>query len=139
MKLDKILVSHINKNNSGKNVYGDAFEALLGSVFLDKGYARTKKFIENKIIGIHLNLDKVINTEKDYKSQVFQWAQKSNRQISFNHSEEFDPNSKLLLFTTILLIDHEIFGEGTGKSKKEAEQQASLKALSKIHKIGFID
>lgn len=139
MNLDKLIVSHVSKSTGGYNIYGDALEALMGSIFLDRGYKRTRKFITRKIIGKHLNLEEIVHTEQDYKSQVFQWAQKLNKEISFNHAEQYDPKSKKSIFTTILLIDHEIFGEGNGKSKKSAEQEASLNALKKIRKIGFID
>ncbi len=139
MGIDKLLLTHINKKNGGKNLYGNALEALIGSIFLDKGYTQTKSFITNKLIGPHLNLTEVINTDRDYKSQVFQWVQKLNKQISFNHSEEYDPKNKKSLFTTTLLIDYEVFGNGSGQSKKEAEQEASFKALAKIRKVGYID
>lgn len=139
MGLDKILVSHINKKNGGRNLYGDALEALIGSVFLDKGYIRTKHFITKELIDKHLDLEELVNTDKDFKSQVFQWVQKVNKQISFTHSEEYNAKSKKSFFSSTLLIDHEVFGEGNGSSKKEAEQEASYQALSKIRKIGFID
>lgn len=139
MSLDRLLVSHVSKTTGGKNIYGDALEALLGSIFLDKGYKRTKRFIVRNIISKHLDLEEIVHNEQDYKSQVFQWAQKLNKEISFNHTERFDEKSKKPVFSTTLLIDHEIFGEGNGKSKKIAEQEASLKALNKIRKIGFID
>lgn len=139
MSLDRLIVSHVSKTTGGKNIYGDALEALLGSIFIDKGYKKTKKFIVRNIISKHLDLDQIVHTEQDYKSQVFQWAQKLNKEISFNHTEQFEESSNKSIFCTTLLIDHEIFGEGNGKSKKIAEQEASLKALYKIRKIGFID
>ncbi|MDT8400651.1 MAG: ribonuclease III [Bacteroidales bacterium] len=131
MKLDSLLISHVNSNS--KNIYGDALEALIGALFIDKGYSDTKKFIIRHILSDHIDLNSVINTETDYKSQVFQWAQKMKRQISFNYNEDYDFNEKKAVFTTVLSIDHEVFGNGTGTSKKEAEQKASLHALGKIN------
>ncbi len=130
--INNLLISHLDKNNPTQNLYGDALEALIGSVFVDRGYSRTKRFIINSIIKNHLDLRKIVTTETDYKSQVFQWAQKLNRQISFNYIEDYDFINKKSLFTTTLKIDHEIFGEGSGTSKKEAEQMASLQAWNKI-------
>lgn len=139
MDINNIVVSHISNNSSSGNIYGDALEALIGALFIDKGYYRTRKFITKNILNHHLDLKRIINTETDYKSLVFQWAQKLQRQISFNCTENYDFNEKKYVFTTVLRIDHEIFGKGSGSSKKEAEQKASLQAVRKINKLGFIN
>jgi len=137
--INQILISHVNKSKQTRHLYGDALEALIGSVFVDKGYSRTKQFVINQILGNHTDLSEVINKENDHKSQVFQWAQKLNKQISFNYVEDYDFNNKKNFFKTTLRIDHEIFGEGSGSSKKEAEQKASFEAWKKIMKTGFIE
>lgn len=138
MGLDTLIISQINNNSPSKNIYGDVLEALIGSVFLDKGYNKTKTFIIRHLFRDFIDFKKVISTETDYKSQVFQWAQKLNRHISFDYKEKYDSNQKISVFTSVLRIDHELFGEGSGLSKKEAEQQASLKAWKKITRLGFI-
>jgi ribonuclease-3 len=137
--INQILISHITKSNQTRHLYGDALEALIGSVFIDKGYSKTKKFVIRQIIGNHTDLKEVLNTENDHKSQVFQWAQKMNKQISFNYVEDYDFNNKKNLFTTSLRVDHELYGEGSGSSKKEAEQEASSEAWKKIIKSGYIE
>jgi len=139
MNINNLIISHINNNSSSRNIYGDALEALIGALFFDKGYSRTRKFIIRHILTDHIDLNRIINTETDYKSQVFHWAQKLQKQISFNYNEDYDFIDKKYVFTTVLRIDNEIFGEGSGSSKKEAEQKASLQAVKKINKIGFID
>ncbi|MEZ4999338.1 MAG: putative dsRNA-binding protein [Bacteroidales bacterium] len=80
-----------------------------------------------------------MDTENDFKSQVYKWAQKLNRQVAFSYRDEFDSASKKISFTADLRIDHELFGEGKGSSKKEAEQEASLLAWKKILRMGFIE
>lgn len=139
MDIDKLLISNTGNRLSSANICGDALEALIGAVFIDKGYRKTRKFIIRHIFKDHTDIKRVINTETDYKSQIFEWAQKLQKQISFNYTEDYDFNEKKYLFTTVLHIDHEIFGEGTGSSKKEAEQKASLRAVKKINKTGFIN
>ena len=136
--IDSLLITHIN-NNKGKKLYGDALEAFIGSVFLDKGYQKTKDFIVKRLIGEHIDLHKIEITENDYKSQVFQWSQKLNKQIDISFVEEFDKANNKTLFTTTLRIDHEIFGHGSATSKREAEQLASFAAWTKIQNIGYID
>lgn len=139
MGINNLLISHINKNNITENLYGDALEALIGSVFVDRGYSRTRRFIIGTIIKNHLDLGKIVTTENDYKSQVFQWVQKLNRKISFNYNEDYDFIEKKSFFSATLRIDYEIFGKGSGTSKKAAEQKASLEAWNRIKRIGFID
>ncbi len=137
--IDTLLISHINKNNKGKKLYGDALEAFIGSIFLDKGYEKTKQFITRQLLSKHLDLGHILITENDYKSQVYQWAQKLNKNIDLSFSENFDKLNKLIMFSASLRIDHEVFGSGTGTSKREAEQIASYMAWTKIRKIGFIE
>jgi ribonuclease-3 len=139
MGINTLLISHINKKVPTRHLYGDALEALIGSVFVDKGYKKTRNFILRHILDNFIDLNAIVNTETDYKSQVFQWAQKLKKQISFNYNEDYNFNDKKSVFTTTLRIDHEIFGEGCGSSKKEAEQKASLEGWDKINRIGFID
>lgn len=137
--IDSLVITHISNNNKGKKLYGDALEAFIGSVFLDKGYQKTKDFIIKRMIGEHIDLHRIEITENDYKSQVFQWAQKINKQIDISFVEEFDKLNNKPLFSTTLRIDHEIFGNGTASSKREAEQLASFAAWTKIQNIGYID
>jgi len=134
-----LLISHINKNHTTRHLYGDALEALIGSVFIDRGYNRTRRFILSKLYSTRLDQNKLLDTDYDYKSQVFQWTQKLNKQISFDYSETAQKRTGNPVYNTILRIDHEIFGEGSGLSKKEAEQNAAYRAWKKIRKIGFID
>lgn len=137
--IDTLLISQTNRKNPGKNLYGDALEALIGSVFIDKGYRRTRKFLLERVFARHLDLDNLLSTERDYKSQVFQWAQKQNRHINFSHAERDEAAINTPHFITTLHIDHELFGEGEGLSKKEAEQEASEQAWKKIRSLGYID
>ncbi|MFP4487911.1 MAG: ribonuclease III [Bacteroidales bacterium] len=138
MGIDKLLISNVGNRLSSTNIFGDALEALIGAVFIDKGYRKTREFIIRNIFNGNTEITSVINTETDYKSQIFEWGQKLQKQISFNYTEDYDFNEKKYLFATVLRIDHEVYGEGTGSSKKEAEQKASLQAVKKINKTGFI-
>lgn len=133
--IDKILVSNINSSNPTKNLYGDALEALIGSVFIDKGYFKTKKLFINKVLNKYLDLDKIINTDTDYKSLVFEWVQKKKTNLSFSYNEDYDFHHKKSVFTTVLYINKEVFGKGQGTSKKEAEQEASNQAWKRIKDI----
>jgi ribonuclease-3 len=135
MGIDKIVVSNISANHSTKNLFGDAFEALLGAVFLDKGFKKTKKLFIKKVLNKYLDLNQIVNTDTDYKSLVFEWVQKNKANLIFTYNEEYDFNLKKSVFTTTLFINKEEFARGQGTSKKEAEQEASSLAWRKIKDI----
>jgi len=132
MGINKILVSNVSSAHPTKNLYGDAFEALIGVVFIDKGFKKTKKLFLKNVLNKYLNLNEIVNTDTDYKSLVFEWVQKHKSNLIFTYNEEYDFNLKKSVFSTILIIDKKEFGEGHGSSKKEAEQEASCQAWKRL-------
>lgn len=129
--LGNLVVSKVSNDNH-KAVYGDALEAFIGAIYLDKGYRRTRKFILERIIDHHINLKKLSQTEIDFKSRIIEWGQKNKKEISFTCREDHAANSKIPVFISHLLIFDKIVGMGTGGSKKEAEQNAARQALQSI-------
>jgi ribonuclease-3 len=132
MGINKILISNVNSNHPTKNLYGDALEALIGSVFLDKGFKKTKKIFIKNILNKYLDLETIISTDTDYKSLVFEWVQKNKSNLIFTYNEEYDFNMKKSVFSTTLIIDRQEFGVGQGSSKKEAEQEAASQAWKRL-------
>jgi len=132
MGINKILISKISSIHLTKNLYGDAFEALIGSVFLDKGFKKTKKVFIKNVLNKYLNLSQIVKTDTDYKSLVFEWVQKHKSNLVFTYNEEYDFNLKKSVFSTTLIIDKQEFGEGHGSSKKEAEQEAARQAWERL-------
>jgi len=135
MGLNKILVSNVNSSHSVKNLYGDALEALIGALFIDKGFRKTKKYFIRKVLNKYLNLEQIVKTDTDYKSLVFEWVQKHKANLIFTYNEEYDFNNRNSVFTTTLFIDRKVYGKGQGVSKKEAEQEASCQAWKSIKDI----
>ena len=135
MAIDKILVSNLSSGHTSKHLYGDAFEALVGAVFLDKGFRKARKFIIRNVLHKYLDIEEIISTDNDYKSLVFEWVQKQKTSLSFVYNEEYDFEKKKSVFTTTLSIDREEYGKGTGESKKEAEQEASRQAWERLKDI----
>lgn len=119
--LKEVIKAKLDKES--KTVYGDALEALIGAVYLDKGYDVSEKFVLEKLISLHINMEEVIQTETDFKSRAIEWAQKEKVQLHFKITEQEDGNNKL--FTAQLLIDSIVKGKGTAISKKRAEQIAA--------------
>jgi ribonuclease-3 len=119
---------HRIRNNS---IYGNALEAIIGAVYLDRGYTFCKEFILDKIVNQHLDLKKLINTESNYKSRVIEWAQKENKEIAFESIEEARADHQKQ-FEVSLFIDQQQISTGKGTSKKRAEQDAALKACQNL-------
>lgn len=132
MGLDDLLVSNVKSESSPGKLYGNALEAFIGALFIDKGFRRTRKIIIKKVLNRYLDIDRVINTDTDYKSLVFEWVQKRKSTLLFTYNEEFNPGKKQQTFTSVLLIDGVEYGTGNGLSKKEAEQDAARSAWIKL-------
>ena len=114
---------------SHKSIGGNTLEALVGAVYLDKGFRAARQFILKKILIPHFDLSAIIENDTNYKSKVIEWAQKHNREIRYEIVETRGGN-QYKEFVTQLLIDNEPISTGSGYSKKKSEQSASEKALS---------
>lgn len=132
MGINKILISNISSVNLTKNLFGDAFEALIGAVFIDKGFKKTKKLFIKNVLNKYLDLNLIVKTDTDYKSMVFEWVQKNKSNLIYTYNEEYDFSTKKSIFTTILIIDKVESGRGQGSSKKEAEQEAASQAWKRL-------
>jgi ribonuclease-3 len=125
--LDKLIEFDGHRNFHRTSMFGDAMEALIGAIYLDKGFAFTKKFIISKLLSNHFDLDEVISNNTNYKSTILSWAQADGRKVEFliveekgkNHSKEFIAQ---------VLIDAQVISSGSGWNKKKAEQDASRRA-----------
>ncbi len=107
------------------NLMGDAFDALIGAIYLDMGYNFTNRLLINKIYAEHLDMDRLQREETDYKSRLIEWAQKEHHKIEFiTNSESHDRNVAPQFSSTIFIGGVEV-GHGFGGSKKEAEQNGA--------------
>jgi len=132
IKLDKFIQTNDNNSSESSHIYGDALEALVGALYLDRGYDKAKEFIIKKLLADHVDLKKVESTNTNYKSQLIEWCQKKRKKISFETNENFQEKTKTISFISIIKIDDKIIGQGEGKTKKEAHQHASAKAIQII-------
>ncbi len=119
--LDEFISAKLTKES--KSIYGDALEALIGAIFLDKGYQYSKQFVEQKLLQNHVDIEEVIQTETDFKSRVIEWCHKEKLSFGFNITEQEDNNEKL--YYAELLIANESKGKGIAFTKKKAEQLAA--------------
>ncbi|MGB3463931.1 MAG: ribonuclease III [Cyclobacteriaceae bacterium] len=121
-------------NLSHKSLYGDSLEALIGAVYLDLGFYRCKAFILNRLIANHYDIDDIVENNTNYKSIVIEWAQKENNEIRFD-IKEIENDSRYKLFKAVIVINGKAEGEGSGLSKKKAEQNAAHKCCEKLKLI----
>ena len=133
MGINKILISNISSVHLTKNLFGDAFEALIGAVFIDKGFKKTKRLFIKNVLNKYLDLNLIVKTDTDYKSMVFEWVQKNKSNLIYTYNEEYDFSTKKSIFSTILIIDKVELGRGQGSSKKEAEQEAANQAWKRLN------
>jgi ribonuclease-3 len=126
--IGEMIISKMSNDNH-KSVYGDALEALIGALYLDKGYDKTKKIVLERIIQSDININRLLKTEIDFKSRIIEWGQKNKKSINFTSFEELDEQSNTPVFISHLFIVDDIIGRGSGFSKKEAEQNAARQAL----------
>ena len=113
------------------SLLGDAFEALVGAVYLDKGYDFTRNFLINHIIKSHIDIQKLEQTETNFKSKLIEWCQRHGKDITFELIENKEGESNKL-FTVQVLIEGEIMGSGKEFNKKTAEKLAAEKACESL-------
>ena len=116
--------------SSRSSMYGDALEAFVGAIYLDKGFRFTRKFIIKKLLA-HYDLEDIIQNNVNFKSLIIEWAQREGKEIRFEVLEE-KGNRHHREFISQLLVEEETFAIGNGFTKKKAEQAAAEKACAQL-------
>lgn len=134
MKLGLNQLIEANNDRFGSkpsSINGDAYEALIGAIYLDKGYKFAQKFILNRIINVHIDMDEVETKEVDFKSKFIEWAQKEKKEFEYETIVDGTtvPDKQFVLN---LLVEGKIVGHAQHLSKKRAEQLASEEACIKL-------
>jgi ribonuclease-3 len=124
VEYDRKSMQNINVRNS---IFGNALEAFIGAVFLDKGFKKSKYFIIEKLLRMHIDVDKLQQTEKNFKGRLIEYTQKSGMNLDFKVGEL--AHGKQKIFKVSAIVNKKIFGEAEHTNKKQAEQQASEKAI----------
>ncbi len=130
--IQELIIAHLEGNCNSKHVYGDTLEALIGSIYLDQGFKKVRRFILRQILQ-YLDLDHLAKLEIDFKSRLIEWAQKFRFDIIYDSHEEDEENTHTPpVFVSRVRLFDEILGSGRGNSKKESEQKASEAALKMV-------
>ncbi|MCD8186821.1 MAG: putative dsRNA-binding protein, partial [Rikenellaceae bacterium] len=132
--LDKHVIVQYSNNHIQKHLYGDALEAMIGAIYLDKGYDFVNRLVINEILGKNLSLDDISQIETDFKSRLIEWCQKHKLKVAFDTMSSAHYNDHTPSFISQIIVADEALGKGKGLSKKEAEQHAAHESMSAIRK-----
>ncbi len=132
--LDRHIQSQGRNLSHNSYIAGNAFEALVGAVYLDRGYECCKRFVEKRILQHLLDIDEVAYKEVNFKSKLLEWSQKHKLTVNFELLSEGRDEAGSPVFRTCVKINGIECGRGTGFSKKESHQVASRSALNHIRK-----
>ena len=124
--LDRHVISNGSTSVTQKHIYGDAFEAMIGAVYLDQGYEFVNRLLINRIYFRYLSLDELTESETDFKSRLIEWCQKNRHKIVFRTGYDKEYSANHPVFYSTVLVDGMEVGHGSGDSKKEAEQHAAF-------------
>ena len=138
--LDKLIKYSSKQSSHNSYMSGNAFEALIGAIYLDRGYRACKKFMEKRIIGQYINLDKISRKEVNFKSKLIEWSQKNKFEIEFRLIGQSLDESQNPIFESQIIVENIPGGIGKGYSKKESQQEAAHTTMNMIKKDSlFID
>ena len=133
MKIGLHTLLQIEPHVFAKSADGDAFEAIVGAIYLDKGFEKTKKIIINNIFLTHLDIETIFLEEDNYKSKLLMFLQKKHKKFEFVHTVVERSRSRQL-YKSQIMVDGKALGEGFGYTMKQADQEAAEKAWQLISK-----
>ena len=125
--LDKLVKYSTRSSSHNSYMYGNAFEAFIGAIYLDQGYERCKRFMEEKIFKNYIDLDKMSRKEVNFKSKLIEWSQKSKVEVSFELIEQFLDEDYNPMFHTEIRIEGISAGKAAQAALKKIKNDASFK------------
>ena len=128
LNLIKLVESKIPPGQFGDNIHGNLFEALVGAIFLDKGYNYCEKFIYKRVITPYVDIETLEGKVISYKSLLIEWCQKEKRTFGYNVYEDTG-NDEVRHFSVKLSVDNKVVAKARATSKKKAEEKASKRAF----------
>ncbi|MBE6299372.1 MAG: 2,3-bisphosphoglycerate-independent phosphoglycerate mutase [Bacteroidales bacterium] len=132
MNISDILSVSYDITLFNNHIGGNALEALIGAIYLDKGYDVCRKFVKDKIVTPYIDMDKLAQTEENYKSRLMEWCQKNRVDIDYILLDNHTENGNCQIFKFEVFIEGIACGRGKGRSKKAAQQEAARKAYKLI-------
>lgn len=134
MGLNELIKLSRTANTHNNYIYGNAFEAFIGAVYLDQGYQKCYEFVEKRIIDLYISLDTIVHKEVNFKSHLIEWSQKNKLEIEFELIEAVRDEDHNPVFQTHVTLMGKSLGKGVGYTKKESQQLAAKNAIKRIRK-----
>ena len=132
MGLNELVLMPRKTSSHNNYIYGNAFEALIGAVYLDQGYQKCLEFIEKQVFERYISLNKIAHKEVNFKSNLIEWSQKNKLEIVFELLETFKDEDKNPVFQSSVMLMGMSLGTGIGYTKKESQQLAAKIAIKRI-------
>ncbi len=126
--IDQLIIHTQEKNNVYRSIKGDAFEAIIGAMYLDKGYNFTRKILISRVIKNNFDITELVNTDVNFKSKLIEWVQKEKSTVEFVVVQEVGSGYNKQ-YVVDVLVNNEVTGTGRDYSIKGAEQNAAMKAI----------
>lgn len=134
LELIRFVKSNIAKEHVGDNIHGNIFEALIGAIYLDRGYNYCKQFVYDKVIVPYVDIEKLEGKITSYKGLIIEWCQKQKKQYKFETYED-SGNQATKHFSVKVSIDGEMIAKGRATSKKKAEEQAAKRVYYALQDV----
>ncbi|WP_372917215.1 ribonuclease III [Salegentibacter sp.] len=135
---DLDLINHVKTNipidQFGVNIHGNLFEALIGAIYLDRGYKYCKRFIYERVIDPYVDIEQLEGRVISYKSLLIEWCQKEKKEFNYEIYEDTG-NDEIKHFAVKLRIDNRVVAKARATSKKKAEEKASKRAYYALQNI----
>lgn len=127
--LDKVIEARIGNEDSTDKIVGNALEAWLGAIYIDRGFKIAKRSIDQFLLPNYINIESIIEQAFDFKSKLIEWAQQEKKDLRFSTTPNADEDQ---LFTCSVVVDQVLISSGKERSKKKAEQIASKQACIQL-------
>ena len=132
--LDRFINScGLQQQQHNSYIYGNALEALIGAIYIDKGYSQCRRFLLDRVCSRLNDIEQIAKSDKNYKSRLIEWGQKQHKNVEFRVVLE-EVRKDGVFFMSEVLVEGVVCGTGDGFSKRESQQKAARQALSNIGK-----
>ncbi len=132
--LNNLVVTNTSFETTHLTIYGNALEALIGAIYLDQGYRRCRQFLEQKIFDQFIDIESIASFDANFKSALLEWGQKEKNNVEFITEEAAINSENDFRFVAKVMLNDKQISSGSGKTKKEAQQNASKNALEHINR-----